>query len=396
MMTRSRDKIVTAAQLGKQAHDRKLKLTRNTKMSENPKIFILETFLKSPYSNTGEGLADSRYVADAVSGKDPQKVLFPNCLICHSRIGMVGGRQQLSLGRGCNNHGIIIHEVGHALGLYHEQNRNDRDKYLKIIWDNILPSQRHNFKQQQTWATFLMTSFDYDSIMEYGSKSFSKNGLDTIEVLDKTKSIKEPYLKSGPTKKDTYIMNSLYGCQGYTRPTMAPMSAIICNFQQTVDDCHFRNESGASFDGKFHKVTKDAAPVLLDISNIECFHWDGSVLGLYFTTQSESPVNSIYGMKILLDSFCTLYDLELLLQVYAEHTVIYMISGKVISRALRAHFLAESDLVTIVVEEVVCESDHFSFDVQDRNAIAEKLNSKESVDFHKAFEDKTEALSSKF
>ncbi|KAG1665124.1 Zinc metalloproteinase nas-13 [Nymphon striatum] len=176
---------------------------------------------------------------------------------CHSRIGMVGGRQQLSLGRGCNNHGIIIHEVGHALGLYHEQNRNDRDKYLKIIWDNILPSQRHNFKQQQTWATFLMTSFDYDSIMEYGSKSFSKNGLDTIEVLDKTKSIKEPYLKSGPTKKDTYIMNSLYGCQGYTRPTMAPMSAIICNFQQTVDDCHFRNESGASFDGKFHKVTKD-------------------------------------------------------------------------------------------------------------------------------------------
>ncbi|KAG1665127.1 Zinc metalloproteinase nas-13 [Nymphon striatum] len=267
-------------------------------------------------------------------------ISFESQIGCHSRIGMVGGRQQLSLGRGCNNHGIIIHEVGHALGLYHEQNRNDRDKYLKIIWDNILPSQRHNFKQQQTWATFLMTSFDYDSIMEYGSKSFSKNGLDTIEVLDKTKSIKEPYLKSGPTKKDTYIMNSLYGCQGYTRPTMAPMSAIICNFQQTVDDCHFRNESGASFDGKFHKVTKD----------------------------------------------------ELLLQVYAEHTVIYMISGKVISRALRAHFLAESDLVTIVVEEVVCESDHFSFDVQDRNAIAEKLNSKESVDFHKAFEDKTEAL----
>ncbi|KAG1665122.1 Zinc metalloproteinase nas-13 [Nymphon striatum] len=280
------------------------------------------------------------------SATSNRKLLWPNGKVyytiayelskCHSRIGMVGGRQQLSLGRGCNNHGIIIHEVGHALGLYHEQNRNDRDKYLKIIWDNILPSQRHNFKQQQTWATFLMTSFDYDSIMEYGSKSFSKNGLDTIEVLDKTKSIKEPYLKSGPTKKDTYIMNSLYGCQGYTRPTMAPMSAIICNFQQTVDDCHFRNESGASFDGKFHKVTKD------------------------------------------------------------EHTVIYMISGKVISRALRAHFLAESDLVTIVVEEVVCESDHFSFDVQDRNAIAEKLNSKESVDFHKAFEDKTEALSSKF
>ncbi|KAG1667299.1 Protein espinas [Nymphon striatum] len=46
-----RDKIATAAQLGKQAHDRKLKLTRNTKMSENQKIFIFETFFKSTYSS---------------------------------------------------------------------------------------------------------------------------------------------------------------------------------------------------------------------------------------------------------------------------------------------------------------------------------------------------------
>ncbi|KAG1669533.1 Protein madd-4 [Nymphon striatum] len=51
MMTRSRDKIATAAQLGKQAHGRKLKLTRNTKMSKNPKIFIFETFFKSAYSS---------------------------------------------------------------------------------------------------------------------------------------------------------------------------------------------------------------------------------------------------------------------------------------------------------------------------------------------------------
>ncbi|KAG1681671.1 Guanine nucleotide-binding protein G(s) subunit alpha [Nymphon striatum] len=52
-----------------------------------------------------------------------------------------------------------------------------------------------------------------------------------------------------------------------------------------------------------------------------------------------------------------------------------MISGKAISRALHAHVLAESALVTILVEEAVCESDHFSFDVQDSNAIEEKLNS---------------------
>ncbi|KAG1662618.1 hypothetical protein GQR58_020874 [Nymphon striatum] len=50
MVTKSRDKIATAAEPGKQAHDWKLKLTRNTKMSENPKIFIFETFFKGAYS----------------------------------------------------------------------------------------------------------------------------------------------------------------------------------------------------------------------------------------------------------------------------------------------------------------------------------------------------------
>ena len=40
---------------------------------------------------------------------------------------------------------------------------------------------------------------------------------------------------------------------------------------------------------------------------------------------------------------------ELFAEVYAEHSIVHIISGMAISRALRAHFLAESALVTLLV-----------------------------------------------
>lgn len=65
---------------------------------------------------------------------------------CWSFVGKFGGAQIVSLqapdkkGAHClGNEGRAIHELMHALGIFHEQSRWDRDKFVKIHNDNIIP-----------------------------------------------------------------------------------------------------------------------------------------------------------------------------------------------------------------------------------------------------------------
>ena len=127
----------------------------------------------------------------------------------------------------CIDRGIIAHELLHALGIWHEQSRSDRDNFVTINWNNIKPGFESNFYIQST-ASLLGTSYDLKSIMHYGSYAFSGNGLPTI--VAKNPSIQLPDYHQSLTNTDVAGIRFLYKSSATTtRPTTTRPTTTTAN-----------------------------------------------------------------------------------------------------------------------------------------------------------------------
>ncbi|MGL4852486.1 MAG: M12 family metallopeptidase [Tannerellaceae bacterium] len=96
-----------------------------------------------------------------------------------SYIGRIGGQQDLILstavlsplfGETDYTRGIIVHELLHALGMYHEQSRWDRDNYINVLYGNIIGGTSNINYRKETSNYYTVGNFDFNSIMLYASR----------------------------------------------------------------------------------------------------------------------------------------------------------------------------------------------------------------------------------
>ena len=80
---------------------------------------------------------------------------------CWSLVGRHDRGQVVNLQNpGCVRHGVVVHELLHALGFYHQQSAANRDEWVKINWENI---------QSGNWSVISMISKLNEKMQSLGS-----------------------------------------------------------------------------------------------------------------------------------------------------------------------------------------------------------------------------------
>ena len=119
-------------------------------------------------------------VSCVLRGNQPDYVLVSSSTVNNADIGKPNGVGEINiLSWGAPYR--IAHEIGHSLGLNHEQCRSDRDTYVGILTANIIKGKEHNFKKE---ATVNQSVYDFDSVMHYPGDAFGTpvNGVDSMTI----------------------------------------------------------------------------------------------------------------------------------------------------------------------------------------------------------------------
>ncbi|KAJ9463673.1 Nematocyst expressed protein 6 [Diplonema papillatum] len=150
--------------------------------------------------------------ADVASCATPYIRFRSDLNACNSLLGRSPfGVNDINLASGCTL-GVVIHEIGHSMGLSHEQSRNDRDNFVTVDFTEIEPGLEDNFDKTGSNGRDL-GPYDYRSIMHYSSYTFATGG---DPVIISPQPIGQ---RSSLSAGDIASIHFLYNfCEAYTVP----------------------------------------------------------------------------------------------------------------------------------------------------------------------------------
>lgn len=153
------------------------------------------------------------------ASEEDRVVFVNNPTGCWSHVGKTGGAQPINLQvPGCMGKvGTVMHEILHAVGMYHEQNRFDRNKYVKINFNNIAVDKHINFEMlSETEISSYGVDYDINSVLHYSAYAFASNpNSPTIESRTSSALTEKMGQRDGFSKGDIEKINAMY-CQNVT------------------------------------------------------------------------------------------------------------------------------------------------------------------------------------
>ncbi len=164
-------------------------------------------------------------------------------------VGMQGGLQRIVLSSACDT-GAVIHEIGHAFGLYHEQTRLDRSAWVTIEWENV---DDYDFQQfSQATPEKDLGYYDYDSIMQYPADAFSVDGGTSMETVPPAIPIGQ---RVGLSAGDIDAITRMYG----TTPTNTVVTTIPTGLTFLADGQRYTAPHAFAWaQGSAHTIAADA------------------------------------------------------------------------------------------------------------------------------------------
>lgn len=107
--------------------------------------------------------------------------------ICRAQVGYDGHARYVHLRdtrhySSCNL-GVVVHETGHVLGLWHEHTRPDRDTHVRVLWSHVPSANRDAFEIMTSGARRI-GSYDIHSTMHYRSYTLTSDGGASIVARD--------------------------------------------------------------------------------------------------------------------------------------------------------------------------------------------------------------------